>query len=56
MSRISKKKMMKILKGEYEEPTWNQKTLSEFLARPMTQEQWLRGYREWKKKMRDNDC
>jgi len=56
MSRISKKKMLKILKGEYEEPTWTQETLSEYLAKPMTQEQWLKGYREWKKKMRENDC
>ena len=56
MSRISKKKLIKVLKGEYEEPTWTQETLSEYLAKPMTQEEWLRGYRAWKKKMEENDC
>ena len=56
MSRISKKKMWEILKGEYEEPTYNQKTLLEYLAKPVTQKEWLRGYRAWKKKMRENDC
>ena len=56
MSRISKKKLLKVLKGEYEEPAWTQETLSEFLAKPSTQEEWLRGYRAWKKKMEENDC
>ena len=56
MSHISKKKLIKVLKGEYEDPPWNQKTLSEHLAKPITQEEWLRGYRAWKKKMRENDC
>ena len=47
MSRISKRKLIKVLKGEYEEPTYNKKTLLDELAKPITQEEWLRGYREW---------
>ena len=55
MSRISKRKLLKVLKGEYEEPTWNKKSLLEHLAKPVTQEEWLRGYREWKRKQLAND-
>ena len=54
MSRISKKKLIKALKGDFEEPTWTRETLSEFLARPMSQEEWLKGYNRWKKQMEDN--
>ena len=54
MSRISKKKLIKALKGEFEEPTWTQETLSEFLARPQSQEDWIRGYKKWKKEMEEN--
>ena len=54
MSRISKKKLIKALKGEFEEPTWTQETLSEFLARPQSQKDWLRGYKKWKKHMEEN--
>ena len=49
MSRISKRKLIKVLKGEYEEPTYNKKTLLEELAKPITQEEWLRGYHKWVK-------
>ena len=55
MSRISKRKLIKVLKGEYEEPTYNKKTLLAHLAKPVTQEEWLRGYNEWKKKQLAND-
>ena len=55
MSRISKKKLLKALKGEFEEPRWNKKTLLEQMAKPITQEEWLRGYHEWKKKQLAND-
>jgi hypothetical protein len=55
MSRISKRKLLKTLKGEFEEPTWNKKTLLEHLAKPVTQEEWLRGYREWKRKQLADD-
>jgi hypothetical protein len=52
--KISKRKLIKALKGEFEEPTWTRETLSEFLARPMSQEEWLKGYNKWKKQMEDN--
>ncbi len=56
MSRISKRKLLKVLKGEYEEPTYNKKSLLEYLAKkPVTQEEWLKGYREWKRKQLAND-
>lgn len=54
MSRISKKKLIKALKGELEEPAWTQETLSEFLARPHSQEDWIRGYKKWKKHMEEH--
>ena len=54
MSRISKKKLIKALKGEFEKPAWTQETLSEFLARPHTQKEWIRGYKKWKKEMEEN--
>lgn len=46
MSRISKRKLIKALKGNLEMPV-NRKTLLDQLAKPVTQEQWLRGYKEW---------
>jgi hypothetical protein len=55
MSQISKKKMIKILKGEFEKPTMSKQTLLDQLAKPVTQEEWLRGYREWKRKQLAND-
>ncbi len=55
MSKISKRKLIKVLKGEYEEPTYNKKSLLEYLAKPVTQEEWLKGYNEWKKKQLAND-
>jgi len=54
MSRISKKKLIKVLKGDLEEPI-NKKTLLDQLAKPVTQEEWLRGYKEWKRKQLAND-
>jgi len=55
MSQISKKKLIKVLKGELEEHLWNQETLSEYLAKPITQEEWLKGYHKWKKQMGQNN-
>ena len=55
MSQISKKKMIKILKGEFKEPTMSKQTLLDQLAKPVTQEEWLRGYKEWKRKQLAND-
>jgi len=46
MTRISKKKLIKVLKGDLEEPV-TRESLLEQMARPMTQEQWLKGYHRW---------
>ena len=54
MSRISKKKLIKILKGDLEEPVTKQSLLDQ-LAKPVTQEEWLKGYNEWKRKQLAND-
>ncbi len=54
MSRISKKKLIKVLKGDLEQPVTKQSLLDQ-LAKPVTQEEWLRGYHEWKKKQLAND-
>ena len=53
MSQISKKKLIRVLKGDLEEPVTRQSLLDQ-LAKPVTQEQWLRGYKEWKKHMEEN--
>ena len=45
---------MKALKGDLE-MTVNRKTLLDQLAKPVTQEEWLRGYREWRRKQLAND-
>ena len=46
MSRISKRKLIKALKGELEvQPT--KQSLLDQLAQPVTQEQWLKGYHKW---------
>ena len=54
MSRISKKKLIKVLKGDLEQPVTKQSLLDQ-LAKPVTQEEWLRGYNEWKKKQLANN-
>ena len=54
MSRISKKKLIKVLKGELEQPVTKQSLLDQ-LAKPTTQEEWLKGYKEWKKKQLANN-
>ena len=46
MSRISKKKLIKALKGELEvKPTKDE--IFEQFKNPPTQEEWLKGYRDW---------
>ena len=47
MSRISKKKLIKALKGEFEEPAWTQAQIFDMFKNPPTQEEWLRGYKKW---------
>ena len=54
MSRISKKKLIKVLKDELEQPVTKQSLLDQ-LAKPITQEEWLKGYKEWKKKQLANN-
>ena len=54
MSRISKRKLIKVLKGDLEEPVTKQSLLDQ-LAKPVTQEEWLKGYNEWKTKQLAND-
>jgi|TARA_E500000081_G_scaffold99036_1_gene100119 hypothetical protein len=54
MSRISKKKLIEVLKGDLEEPVTKQSLLDQ-LAKPVTQEEWLKGYNEWKRKQLAND-
>ena len=54
MSQISKKKLIKVLKGDLEEPVTKQSLLDQ-LAKPVTQEEWLKGYNEWKRKQLAND-
>ena len=46
MSRISKKKLLKALKGEYEEKTTKAQIFDMF-RNPPTQEEWLKGYKKW---------
>ena len=46
MSQISKKKLIRVLKGDLEEPMTKQSLLDQ-LAKPVTQEQWLKGYHKW---------
>ena len=46
MSRISKKKLIKVLKGDLEEPV-TRESLLDRMARPVTQEQWIKGYKRW---------
>ena len=54
MSRISKRKLIKVLKGDLEQPVTKQSLLDQ-LAKPVTQEEWLKGYNEWKKKQLANN-
>ena len=54
MTKISKKKLIKVLKGDLEEPVTKQSLLDQ-LAKPVTPEEWLKGYNEWKKKQLAND-
>ena len=53
MSQISKKKLIRVLKGDLEEPVTKQSLLDQ-LAKPVTQEEWLRGYKRWKKHIEEN--
>ncbi len=59
MSRISKRKLLKVLKGEYEyndSLTMTKQQIFDMFKNPPTQEEWLRGYKRWKKQQEENDC
>tara|TARA_Y100000748_G_scaffold271184_1_gene244303 strand:+ start:4973 stop:5164 length:192 start_codon:yes stop_codon:yes gene_type:complete len=49
MSRVSKKKLLKILKGEYDPPSMSKDSVLEYLNKKYTQEEWLKEYKRWKK-------
>ena len=46
MSRISKRKLIKALKGDYEEKITKSQIFDMF-KNPPTQKEWLRGYNRW---------
>ena len=48
--------MLKILKGDFDQPTWTKKSLLDHLAQPITQEEWLKGYWRWRKQQEKNNC
>jgi len=54
MSQISKRKLIKVLKGELEEPTMSKQQVMDMLKNPPTQEEWLKGYKRWKKHMEEH--
>tara|TARA_R100001079_G_C4349807_1_gene110566 strand:+ start:350 stop:571 length:222 start_codon:yes stop_codon:yes gene_type:complete len=47
MSRISKRKLLKVLKGELEVPTMSDTMIFDMFKNPPSQEEWLQGYRKW---------
>jgi len=53
MSRISKKKLIKALKGELEEPSMTRQHVMDMFNKPLTQEQWLKEYKRWKKQQEE---
>ena len=55
MSRVSKRKFIKILKGDYDPPTMSKESIFDMFKNPPTQEEWLRGYKQWKKQQSAKD-
>ena len=53
MSQISKKKLIKVLKGDIE-VRLSKESLLDQLAKPVTQEEWLKGYKRWKKHIEEH--
>jgi|TARA_R100000027_G_scaffold44173_2_gene33255 hypothetical protein len=56
MSKISKKKLLKVLKGEYEfsdSVTMSKQQVMDMFKNPPTQEEWLKGYKRWKKQQQE---
>ena len=54
--KISKKKLIKILQGDYEESVYTKQSVMDHLKNPPTQEQWLKGYHRWVKQQKENGC
>jgi hypothetical protein len=46
MSRISKRKLLKALKGDFEHKT-TRSGIFDLFKNPPSQEQWLKGYHRW---------
>ena len=46
MSRISKRKLIKALKGDFE-VKMTKSDIFDMFKNPPTQEQWLKGYKKW---------
>jgi len=55
MPRISKRKLLKALKGDLEEPKMSKAQIFDMFKNPPTQEEWLKGYREWRRKQLADD-
>ena len=55
MSQISKKKLLKILKGDYDTASMSKRSVLDYLNRKYTQEEWLKGYKQWKIQQRANN-
>jgi hypothetical protein len=47
MPKISKKKLLKVLKGEFKETTMTKSQIFDMFKSPPTQEEWLKGYKRW---------
>ena len=52
MSRVSKSKLLKILIGDYDPPSMSKRDVLEYLNRKYTQEEWLKGFKQWQKEQR----
>ena len=47
MSRISKRKLLKALKGDLKVPAMSKSRIFDMFKNPPTQEEWLKGYHKW---------
>jgi hypothetical protein len=54
--KITKKKLLEVLKGEPREFDYTKDTVLEWLKNPPTQEEWLRGYWRWRKQKKGDSC
>jgi hypothetical protein len=54
--KISKRQLIKALKGDMEEPVYTKESILDHFKNPPTQEEWLRGYHRWVKKQKENGC